>query len=237
MSYDYSYGTSMSVADSTADVRAAFIRRTYAHLAGAILAFVAIEYALLNFVPNIGDIIMSMFGNRMMLFVMMAAFIGTSYVAQLWAQSSTSVGMQYAGLSLYVVLQAVIILPMLYVANQMADKTIIPTAGVLTLATFGGLTAAVMVTGKDFSFLGPVIAVGSMIALGVIIAGLLFGFSLGLFFSFAMVALASACILYQTSNVMREYNPTQHVAAALALFAAVALLFFYILRIVMASRE
>jgi len=235
MSYDYSYD--MSVADSSADVRAAFIRRTYAHLAGAILAFVAIEYALLRFVPNIGDIVMTMFGNRMMLLVMFVGFIGVSYLAQTWAQSNTSVPMQYAGLSLYVVLQAVMILPLLYVADHMADKTIIPTAGVLTLATFGGLTAAVFITGKDYSFLGPIIAVGSMIALGVIVAGVLFGFNLGLFFSFAMVALASACILYQTSNVMRQYNPSQHVAAALALFASVALLFFYILRIVMMSRD
>ncbi|MCP4136586.1 MAG: permease, partial [bacterium] len=41
-------------------------------------------------------------------------------------------------------------------------------------------------------------------------------------------------ILYTTSNIVHEYNTTQYVAASLSLFAAVALLFWYILRIVMA---
>jgi FtsH-binding integral membrane protein len=110
-------------------------------------------------------------------------------------------------------------------------------AGIMTLAVFGGLTLAVFLTGKDYSFLRPVITIGSFIALGVIIAGVLFGFHLGLFFCFAMVALASVAIIYQTSNVMHHFSTTQHVAAALALFAAVALLFWYILQIAMSSRD
>ena len=49
----------------------------------------------------------------------------------------------------------------------------------------------------------------------------------------AMVVLMSGYILYYTSNVMLHYRTDQHVAAALALFAAVATLFWYILQIVM----
>src|SRR5262249_49928359 len=150
----------------------------------------------------------------------------------MWANSNTSSGMQYLGLGLYVVAQAVIFLPLLVIAayaenpatGQPRFPGVIPTAGILTLAVFGGLTLAVLLTGKDYSFLGPVVAIGSFIALGVIIAGMIFGFGLGLFFCFAMVALASISIIYQTSNVMHRYSSTQHVAAALALFASVALL-------------
>jgi hypothetical protein len=90
------------------------------------------------------------------------------------------------------------------------------------------------VTKKDYSFLGPILCVGSMIALGVIVAAIFLGFSLGLLFSFAMVALVSGYILYDTSNVMLHYRTDQHVGAALELFASVAMLFWYILRIVMA---
>jgi len=92
----------------------------------------------------------------------------------------------------------------------------------------------VFVTKKDFSFLGPVLSVGTLIALGVIVAGILFGFTLGLFFCFAMVALISGSILYNTSNVMLHYPTDMHVAAALELLADVAILFWYIVRIVMA---
>jgi uncharacterized protein len=113
--------------------------------------------------------------------------------------------------------------------------SVIPTAAILTLAVFGGLTLSVFVTKKDYSSLRPILCVGSLIALGVIVAGVLLGFNLGLFFSFAMVALMSGYILYYTSQVMLHYRTDQHVAAALALFAAVATLFWYILRIVMAT--
>jgi FtsH-binding integral membrane protein len=91
------------------------------------------------------------------------------------------------------------------------------------------------VTRKDYSFLRPILCVASLIALGVIVAAIFLpiGNGLGLFFSFAMVALMSGYILYYTSQVMLHYRTDQHVAAALALFASVATLFWYILRIVM----
>jgi FtsH-binding integral membrane protein len=229
-----SYGWDFAVAaQAAASDRATFIRRTYAHLAGAILAFMGIEAVLLNTVPH--DAIMQFFfaSRFSWLFVLLAFFVA-SWLAQTWAQSDSAPGVQYLGLGLYVVAEAVIFLPILVIAAHMVDKTVIPTAGILTLAVFGGLTLAVFVTKKDYSFLAPILTVGSLIALGVIVAGILVGFSLGLLFSFAMVALMSGYILYYTSNVMLHYRTDQHVAAALALFAAVATLFWYVLRIVMA---
>jgi hypothetical protein len=74
-------------------------------------------------------------------------------------------------------------------------------------------------------------------AFGLAVLSMLFGFTLGLFFSYAMVALACGYILFSTSNVMLHYRTNQHVAAALALFAAVMLLFWYVLRILMDRRR
>jgi uncharacterized protein len=98
---------------------------------------------------------------------------------------------------------------------------------------FAGLTAVTFITRKDFSFLGSILTIGGFIALGVIVCSVLFGFNLGLFFSVVMVIFASAAILYDTSNVLHHYSTKQHVAASLELFASVALLFWYILQIVM----
>ena len=227
MSYGYEY----PVAVAQPSDRALFIRRTYAHLACAILAFAGIETLLVNLFPP--DAVMSLFGgSRFSWLIVMFAFMGASWLAQTWARSDSSPGLQYAGLGLYVVAEAVIFLPLLSIAWQI-DPYAIREAGILTLAVFGGLTLSVFVTRKDFSFLGPILCVGSFIALGVIVAGILCGFGLGLLFSFAMVALLSGYILYDTSNVMLHYRTDQHVAAALALFASVATLFWYILRIVM----
>jgi FtsH-binding integral membrane protein len=232
MSYGYDYAVAARAAGSD---RALFIRRTYAHLAGAILAFMGIEALLLNVMSDAtqAQVLRLMVGGYGWLLVMLA-FMGASWLAQTWAQSETSTGMQYVGLGLYVVVEAIIFLPLLIIATHMVDKTVIPTAGILTLAVFGGLTLSVFVTKKDYSFLRPILCVGSLIALGVIVASLLIGgFTLGLIFSFAMVALMSGYILYYTSQVMLHYRTDQHVAAALALFAAVATLFWWILRIVM----
>ena len=91
-------------------------------------------------------------------------------------------------------------------------------------------------TRTDFSFLGPILVIAGFVALGVILISILFDFTLGLLFSAIMVVFAAGAILYDTSKVMKHYRTDQHVAAALSLFASVALLFWYILRIFMRRR-
>jgi FtsH-binding integral membrane protein len=227
----YEYELEYPVAQAGASARATFIRRTYAHLAGAILAFIGLEAVLLRVVEP-QDVFRVLGGSPYSWLIVLAAFMGASWLAQVWARSETSQAVQYLGLGLYVVCEALICLPLLLIADRfVGDKTIIPTAGILTLAVFGGLTASVFMTRKDYSFLAPVLTVGSFIALGVIIAGIIFGFSLGLFFSFAMVALLCGFILYETSAVLLHFRTDQHVAAALMLFSSIATLFWYILRI------
>lgn len=230
MSYGYNYAVA---ARASASDRATFIRRTYAHLAGAILAFMGIEALLLNVMSEAAQIqVVRLMGGYGWLVVMLA-FMAAGWVARAWAHSETSPAIQYMGLGLYVIAWSVIFLPLLIIAAHFIDKTVIPTAGILTLAVFGGLTFSVFVTRKDYSFLRPILCVASWIGLGVIVAAIFLPINLGLLFSFAMVALASAYILYDTSNVMLHYRTDQHVGAALQLFASVAMLFWYILQIVM----
>lgn len=227
------YGaTSYSVADATGDVRAAFVRRTYMHLAGAILAFILLEAAL--FQTAIPETFVGLLGtSRYAWLIVMGAFMGISYLAENWANSDTSEQMQYAGLGLYVVGEAFIFVPLLYIAVNFAGPEVLVTSAGMTILLFAGLTYSAMTMGKDFYFLGSVLKIGGFIALGVIGCSILFGFTLGLIFSAVMVLFAAASVLYNTSNVLLRYNPTQHVAASLSLFASIALLFWYILRIVM----
>jgi len=58
-----------------------------------------------------------------------------------------------------------------------------------------------------------------------------------LVFCFFMVALSCGYIIFQTSNLLHQYRTDQPVAAALALFASVALLFWYIVQILMIRRR
>ena len=220
-------------AQADVDERVDFIRKTYLHLGLAVGAFVAITAALLN--SPAADLLMSLISaGPCNWLIVLGAFIGVSYLANYWAMSSTSQGMQYAGLSLYVVAEAIIFTPLLYMASNFAGPHVIPVAGIITLVLFTGLTLIVFTTRADFSFLRVGLGIAAFAAMGLIVCSIIFGFSLGLFFSAAMVVFACGWILYDTSNVLHHYRIGQHVAASLALFASVALLFWYVLRLVMA---
>lgn len=214
--------------------RAAFLRKTYLNLAFAILAFVGIEGLLMQWQPAI-ELAQTMVSGRNWLVVLLA-FMGISWLANTWALQPSSIGKQYAGLCLYVFAEAVVFLPLLLLANAIAPDTI-GQAAILTLSLVGGLTAVVFLTGKDFSFLGAFLSIGFFVSLGVIVCALIFGWQLGLWFSLAMAGFAAVAVLYQTGATVYRYDESQYVAAALGLFASIAMLFWYILQILLNNRR
>jgi FtsH-binding integral membrane protein len=227
-----SYGGSTFADRASVEDRAAFLVRTYLHLVAAIFAFVFLE--AFYFVTPIADIFAQLVFTGplggMGWLIVLGAFIVVSYIADWWARSGTSRLMQYAGLGLYVMAESVIFIPLLYLA-AMFDPAAIPTAGLVTLVLFGGLTGIVFLTRKDFSWMRGMLGVLALASLATIVCAAIFGFSLGVWFSGAMIALAGGYILFYTSNVLHHYRTDQYVAAALTLFSSVALLFWYVLRL------
>ena len=235
-----------TVAAAPVNERVAFIRRTYAHVFGAILAFAGLSTALIaSGVAE--DILGNMFAaGRASMLILMVVFIAGTFAAQYMAQGNKSVGTKYAGLALYVMLYTLLFVPILTIATNPAFGFANPNfpaklplqAGIVTLMVFGGLTAAVFISGKDFSFLGPILGICTFLALGVIIASIFFGgISLGLVFCSLMVALFAGYIIYDTSNIIHKYHTNEHVAASMALFGSFAMLFYYILMLFMQSRD
>lgn len=221
------------ISDSPESARAAFIRKTYWHLAGAIGLFAALEGLFISM--GLGTVAMQMLGSsRYSWLIVMAAFMAVSWVADRWATNGSSKGMQYAGLLLYTVAESVIFLPMIVLAVAMTgDSGLVLQAGLITVAMVIGISTVALTTRKDFSFLGGMLKIGGFIAIGLIVASFILPISLGLWFSAAMVIFASGSILYNTSNLIHRYQPGQHVAASLSLFASIALLFWYLLRMLM----
>jgi len=222
----------LTVAQVQPDERAIFIRRTYVHLAGAIAAFVGLEAVLLK--SALPAIMMKfIMANQYGWLMILGAFILSGWLARSLASIVHSVAAQYAGLAGYVVAEAVIFIPIIYIAVYYSSPNVLPNAAILTGLLFAGLTTVAFTTRKDFSFLRGILTIGGFVALGLIVCGTFFGFGLSLLFSVAMVGLASAAILYDTSKIIHHYSPEQYVAASLELFASVAFLFWYVLRIVM----
>lgn len=234
---DFTTSFGQSAAEALPSQRAQFIRKTYLMLAAAILAFIGVE-AILFATPAAGMIGSLIFGGGAMGWLLvLGLFMGVSFLANRWATSETSKLTQYLGLGIFIVAEAVIFVPLIILSTYYAgDGSVLIKAGIVTLGLFLGITATVFITRTDFSFLGPILAIGGFVALGFIVASAIFGFSLGSLFAFIMVAFAGTAILYETSNVLHRFNTNQHVAASLTLFASIALLFWYILTI-FSSRE
>jgi FtsH-binding integral membrane protein len=209
------------------DQRATFITRTYLHLFGAIVAFTLLETWL--FTSGLADTMArAMLGVSWLL--VLGAFIIVSWIASRVAHRARSLTTQYLALAGFVVAEAVVFVPLLWLAFLKAPGAVQSAASV-TLIAFAGLTAVAFLSRKDFSFLGGILRWAFVVALVAIVAGIVFGFHLGTWFSVAMVGLAGAAILYDTSNILHHYPDDRYVAAALELFASVALMFWYVLRI------
>jgi len=227
----YATGT---VSDYPQETRTEFIRKTYWHLAGALGVFALLEAMFLSMGLHVTAL--RLLGtSQFSWLIVLGGFMIVGWLASRMAHSATTPGMQYLALGIYTLAEAVIFLPLIAIAIGVTGSTVIlGQAAVLTGAMVLGLTAIAFTTRKDFSFLGGILKIGGIIALGLIVVSIFTGFDLGLWFSVAMVVFASGAILYDTSKIMYHYQPGQHVAASLQLFASVALLLWYVLRILIA---
>ncbi len=221
------------VAALQTEARAAFISKTYYHLLGAILAFTGLEF--LYFSTGFAErVAVGLLSTSWLL--VLGGFVLFSWVASHFAHTAQSKPAQYSGLGLYIFLESIIFVPLLWIADQYAPGAI-KSAATVTLLGFLGLTGIAFMSRKDFSFLRTFLVWGGIIAILAIVGGAVFGFTLGIGFSVAMVALAGAAILYDTSKVIHHFPEDRYVGAAMELFASVALLFWYVLRIFIASRD
>lgn len=216
--------------------RATFIRRAYMHLAVAIFAFILLSAVLMQTGFGLMALkVLSSSGSYSWLIVL-GAFMLASMLATRLADNAESNNVQLVGLGIYVFAEALIFAPILTLAQIMSPQ-IIPAAGITTLLLVAGLTFTAFTTKKDFSFLGSFLAIAGFVALGAIIASVLLGFTLGIVFSALMVLLCAGFVLYDTSNLIHHYPTDRPAGAALHLFASIATMFWYVLRIFMATRD
>lgn len=216
------------VSDASVEDRSDFIWKCYAHVVVAILAFAAIEVYF--FSSGIAERIAAPMLNNW-LFVL-GGFMLVSWGATHVAHRIESKNAQYAAFAAFIFVEALIFAPMLYIA-AISQPGVIDSAAGVTILGCVGLIATAMITRKDFSFLRGMLTWMFFLAMAGIIGSLLFGFHLGTWFSVAMIGFAGAAILYDTSNIMHHYPQDRYVAASMALFASIALMFWYILRLFM----
>jgi FtsH-binding integral membrane protein len=212
---------------SPTNPRTRFINLTYAHLLGAILAFVAFEYAL--FSTGIAERLAQAMA-PVPWGLILGAFLLIAWLASRLAWRIRSRSVQYLGLGIYIVAKGLIFVPLLFRAEAMASG-LISQAAQITLLGVLGLSIVAMSVKSDFSSLRPYLYWGGTVALILIVAAILFGLHLGTWFSVGMIALSGGSILYDTAQVARRYQGNQYVGAALSLFSSIGMMFWYVLRL------
>jgi FtsH-binding integral membrane protein len=221
--------------------RISFLRKTYAHLGLALIAFAAIAGGMIRFAPELSYRFSAFAFRGWNVLFTLIAFLLVGYAAERLARARTSRGLQYLGLFLGVALYGLLLQPLLWrLLIQFGGRSagaILGQSIIVTLVIFAGLTATVFLTKKDFSFLRGFLMVALIGTIAIAFTAAIFGFYLGVIFSGVVVIIMAGYVLYETSMVMRDFPPTEHVAAALMLFSTIATMFFHILRIVMSLRD
>ncbi len=147
-------------------------------------------------------------------------------------------GVNLAALFGFTALTGVVISPLIAVYTRLNPASILQ-AGVLTVAIFGGLTAYVFVSKKDFSFMRGMVVTGLIVVFAAsllnffIVGSSAFAFAI----SCAALLLFSGFVLYDTSNIIRRYPTNEYVAGALDLYLDAFNLFLALLRLLNAGRR
>ncbi len=215
---------------AAADARAAFLQRTYSLLLAGVFCFAATLWAAAN-VQAVTQLAVGLYKGGPL--VCLLVLFGGGFAVRAVAQRHPINLVAYFA---YTFLFGLLLAPLVLTVAAQAPE-VLTQASIVTLLVFSGLTAYVFVSRKDFSFLGGALAIAAFGMLGLIVAGILFGFAPGLWFSVLGVLVFSGYILYDTSRILHHYPVNAHVAAAIELFVSLILLFQYILRLFLSNRD
>ena len=109
---------------------------------------------------------------------------------------------------------------------------VVSSAFAMTALVFGGLSAYVLITRKDMSFLGGFITAGFFVLLGAVVAGMFFQISgLQLAISAGFVLFSSVCILFQTSAIIQG-GERNYIMATVSLYVSIYNLFISLLQLI-----
>jgi FtsH-binding integral membrane protein len=214
-------GQALTAAEASVSDRIAFIRKVYA------LFFAATLFAIGGVLLGLAIPALMVFAVEhpiIMFIVMIAGVMGAQAVRHV-------PGINLAALFSFTTLTGVIISPVLHVIGSTNPGSILQ-AGVMTVAIFGGLTAYVFVSRRDFSFLRGMVTVGLVVVIGAALINMFVG-SLGMGFAISVAALLlfAGFVLYDTSNIIRRYPTNEYVAGALSLYLDAFNIFLALLRI------
>ena len=209
-----------------------FLIATYKHLGIAILAFAVLSGLFIMSGLSIKAAALLAGSGKYAGLAVLGAFMIVAWFATKIADTSDNPQAQLMALGGYVLAESLIFMPLMGLAMIIAPEAI-GSAALVTALLVAGLTYTAFTSKSDFSFLGGMLKVAGFVALGTIVAAVIFGFKLGVWFSGLMILFAGGCVLYDTARIVHDYPSDRPAGAALHLFASVALMFWYVLQLLL----
>ncbi len=223
--YDYEpeYGSRFGTLELS-DERLAFIRRVYTWFGASVLLAVTLGMAT-TMIPGLAKWAVA---HRTALWIAEFALIIGSYFMRDRAPLNIAILLGFAGVT------GVSVGAIALVLMSVGKAAVIGKAGVVTIMAFGGLTFYAFTTQRDFSFMRGFLVTGVWTVFGLGIAAWLFGFGgNGLWFllSAAGAMLGAGFVLYDTHNIIHNYEEGQEVGAAFGLYWSVWYLFMNLIQL------
>ncbi len=217
-----------AVANASEDVRGDFIRKTYFFFMAGVLACVAMGALTLSSRELLGASI----GILQMPLLAFGLIIGGSILAQSLARTE---GLNYVALFGFTGMMGFLFGPIV----AMYAPGVVAQSAALSVLIFGGLTAYALISKKNFSFMGGLLFIGMVALIGGSLLNMLVFKNWGLdyWISWGVLLFSGGFVLYQTSNIMHEYQENQYCAAALGLFISFLNIFMSLLRILGGGRN
>ena len=222
------------VADLDTSQKLQFYKKIYIHLACYVVIFALLSKLLFDL--GFGYFILRILGeSRFFWLAIMGGFWISSRISDHFSEKLLP-NLSYLGPIIAITAESIIFAPLFAYADYFHDGAI-ENATYASMLIIFSLIGAVHLTKTNFEPLGLFLKLGSIIALGFIVASVIFDFSLGMAFSWAMLALATGYILYDTSQIVRVYKPNQYILASTRLLGSALFFFYYVLRIFSSNDE
>lgn len=212
----------ITVEQSGAEARRAFIQKTYVHFLIGLMAFCGITAAVLA-----SPLVASTVDGELRAGPLAHpyAFIGSLIMLIVWQMmygrlfSSPKMSTHYIGYGVTIVLEAVLCAPLFWIAHNFVGDGILRNAFMLTALGFGGLTAFTLASKRDFSFMGGFLSMATMILLGIALLSLFFGgFNMGLLWSAIVIVIFGGWVVYHTDQIKQHLPLNGYVFGATMLF-------------------
>ena len=221
--------SSLPLSDATPSERYEFIRATYNHVLGALGCFAFLSWILFQvgfgrwFYLLIAEYSLSWL-------VVLGGFMLIGRMSSHFAETENR-ETQYVGLALAILAEGIVFAPLIFAVHANSGAAAIQSGVAVTIGMVCALTEVVRRSRTDFSHLEGILRAFGWLSGAFIVSSILFGFTLGALFSYAMIALATGFILYDTSRILKEEVAYNYVSAALQLFLSINLLLWYVLSI------